>query len=83
MFNCTKCGLCCKNIDKIPELAAFDKGDGVCIHLSQDNLCEIYLRRPDICNVKKMYELKYKKMMSKEEYEKINMEGCKALQNKR
>lgn len=59
MFICTRCGLCCRNIDKIPELREFHKGDGVCIHLSEDNLCNIYMNRPDICNTEKMYELKY------------------------
>lgn len=82
MFICTKCGLCCRNIDKIPELADFQKGDGVCIHLSDDNLCNIYSTRPDICNVEKMYEINYKAIISKEEYEKMNMEGCRVLQGK-
>lgn len=82
MFICNKCGLCCRNIDKIPELEEFHKGDGVCIHLSDDNLCDIYSIRPDICNVEKMFELNYKAMMSKEEYEKMNMEGCRVLQGK-
>ena len=83
MFIRTKCGLCCRNIDKIPELADFHTGDGVCIHLSDDNLCNIYASRPDICNVEKMYELTYKAIMSKEEYEKMNMEGCGILQTKK
>ena len=82
MFVCTKCGLCCRNIDKIPELSSFHKGDGICIHLSDDNLCNIYSTRPDICNVDKMYELKFKSMMTKEEYEQINREGCSVLQSK-
>lgn len=80
MFTCTRCGVCCRNIDKVPELVNFHKGDGVCIHLTDDNLCEIYADRPDICNVEKMYEF-YKGLMSKEEYEKLNMDGCKVLQN--
>ena len=80
MFICTRCGMCCRNIDKVPELINFHGGDGVCIHLTDDNLCEIYVDRQDICNVKKMYEF-YKGLMSREEYEKMNMEGCKVLQN--
>ena len=80
MFICTRCGLCCKNIDKIPELKKYDNGNGVCIHLSEDNLCDIYYSRPDICNVDKMYEKKYKKLMSRAEYDRINGEGCKSLQ---
>lgn len=82
MFVCTKCGLCCKNIDKVPELSMFHRGDGVCIHLSDEKLCDIYQNRPDICNVEKMYELRYKEMMSQSEYEKMNMEGCRTLQRK-
>ena len=83
MFRCTKCGLCCRNIDKIPELADFHKGDGICIHLSDENLCDIYSVRPDICNVEKMYESVYKTSMSREEYEKRNMAGCRALQEEK
>ena len=82
MFICTRCGLCCRNIHKIPELANFHTGDGVCIHLTDGNLCDIYPIRPDICNVEKMFELHYIKMMSKIEYERLNLEGCKALQSK-
>lgn len=82
MFVCTKCGLCCRNIGKIPELASFHTGNGICIHLSDDNLCSIYATRPDICSVEKMYESIYKAIMSKTEYEKMNMEGCRVLQSK-
>lgn len=80
MFSCTKCGLCCKNIDKIPQLSAYDRGDGRCIYLTELNLCKIYAKRPDICNVEKMYDLVYCKLMSRKEYDKINAEGCKTLQ---
>lgn len=83
MFICTRCGLCCKNIDKIPELSMFDMGNGTCIHLTDDNLCDIYTTRPDICNVEKMYEILYKNYMSREEYENLNMDGCKKLKEDR
>ena len=69
MFSCIKCGLCCRNIDQIPELAGFDPGDGVCIHLTKDNLCEIYEQRPDICNVETMYRLHFQKIMTREVYD--------------
>lgn len=81
IFECTKCDICCRNIDKIPELSKFHTGDGACIYLSDENLCKIYLSRPDICNVEKMYETYYKRIMSKEEYVQLNMEGCRVLQN--
>ena len=82
MFVCTKCGLCCRNIGEIPELVDFHAGDGICIHLSEDNLCDIYSTRPDICNVEKMFKLHYNEVMSRADYEKMNLEGCKALQSR-
>lgn len=81
MFICNKCGLCCRNINRIPELKEFDSGNGVCIHLTDDNLCEIYSERPDVCNVQVMYEKKYKHLMSQEDYDKMNMQGCALLRN--
>ena len=76
-FQCDKCGICCKMLTGIPQLAAFDRGDGVCIHL-KDNLCSIYESRPDICNVKKMYTL-FKELMSEEEYCKMMHDSCIVL----
>ena len=81
MFVCTQCGLCCKNIDKVPDLKDFDLGNGVCKYLNEYNLCTIYESRPDICNVEKMYELKFKDIMSREEYEFLNNEGCRILKD--
>lgn len=80
MFSCTKCGLCCKNIDLIPELKEYDSGNGVCKYLTKENLCSIYNLRPDVCNVEKMYEIKYKYQFTREEYDCLNTEGCILLQ---
>lgn len=82
IFPCEKCGLCCKHIDLIPQLKDFDSGDGRCIHLMDNNLCEIYDKRPDICNVRKMYELSYSKQMSEDDYIRLNIAGCKSLKKK-
>ena len=82
MFECDKCGICCKHIDMIPQLKEFDSGNGRCIHLLDDNLCEIYLDRPDVCNVEKMYELHFKGKISKEEYIRQNKMGCNQQKNK-
>ena len=54
MFDCDKCGLCCRNIHKIPQLKEYDLGNGVCRYLTSNNLCSIYENRPDIYNSKKM-----------------------------
>ena len=59
----------------VPQLAAFDRGDGVCRHLKEDNLCEIYDSRPDICNVEKMYSA-FASQMSKDEYYRRMTESC-------
>lgn len=76
-FKCDKCGLCCKLLKRIPQLAAFDRGDGVCIHL-KDNLCDIYPNRPMICNVEKMFS-SFSKQMSEEEYLTMMQESCQFI----
>jgi len=32
-----------------------DRGDGACVHLQEDNTCEIYETRPEICRVDAMF----------------------------
>lgn len=76
IFECDKCGICCKHIDNIPQLKSFDMGNGRCKFLLDNNLCEIYEHRPDICNVSKMYEIEYSKYFTEEEYFELNFEGC-------
>jgi len=34
------------------------RADGACLYLTEDNLCSIYDTRPEICNVKTMYNKK-------------------------
>ena len=63
----------------IPELREYDAGEGVCKYLMKNNLCGIYSSRPDICNVDRMFEIKYKDIMTREEYDLINEEGCRLL----
>ena len=76
-FSCDQCGLCCRLISKIPQLAAFDRGDGVCIHL-RGTLCDIYEQRPDICNVEKMYNA-FSEQMSYSEYIEMMQKSCKLI----
>lgn len=76
-FSCDQCGLCCQLISEIPQLAAFDRGDGVCIHL-RGTLCEIYEQRPDICNVEKMYYA-FSEQMSYAEYIEMMEKCCKLI----
>jgi Fe-S-cluster containining protein len=45
-MECTRCGACCV----APDIAALDKPLGMrCPHLTADNLCAVYDRRPRIC----------------------------------
>lgn len=54
-WECYKCGSCCHvGGIGIPE---FNRGDGVCIHLTDNNLCDIYDKRPNICIVKEYDKL--------------------------
>ncbi len=46
-FPCTKCGACCIIAGKLGLMP--QREDGACIHLTKDNLCEIYEDRPEEC----------------------------------
>ena len=78
-FKCDCCGLCCRSLKKVPALADFDRGDGVCIYLRDDNLCSIYDHRPEICNVELMYERYFSKKYSLDEFYAMNKKVCDAL----
>jgi Fe-S-cluster containining protein len=80
-FKCDCCGLCCRSLKKVPALANFDRGDGVCIHLRDDNLCSIYEHRPEICNVDLMYVKFYSSIYTKEEYYKLNEKQCEKIKS--
>ena len=77
-FNCDMCGLCCKNIKYSSLSAELDRGDGICKYL-RDNLCEIYAERPIFCNVEAYYDKYLSKIMSREDFYKINYEICAEL----
>lgn len=82
IFSCDICGLCCKHLEEIPQLKEYDSGDGSCIYLGDDDRCKIYENRPDICNVKKMYDLFYKDMMDEDDYIQKNIVACKEIKKK-
>lgn len=78
-FPCTQCGLCCKNITNVIGLEDFQQGDGVCIHYSSINGCEIYRDRPLVCRVEEGYKAFFS-TMSKEVFYQRNAEICNQLQ---
>ena len=82
MFDCDCCGLCCRQVRKYPDFAKeYDRGDGVCKHLMNDNRCAIYETRPDICNVDLMYERYFFKIKTREEFYKINKKQCESFKS--
>ena len=83
MFQCDKCGLCCKSIGKIEIFAEMDRGDGICKYLDEKtNLCKIYDKRPLLCNLDKSYDYYFSSCMSREEYYAINYAACQELKSK-
>ena len=79
-FPCLKCGTCCTKLDNNKIYSHLDQGNGVCIYFdSASKLCSIYDDRPLICNVEKMYDAHFFKIMSYDEYLKINKEACEIL----
>lgn len=78
-FPCNQCGECCRHIDRVWQLKAFDSGNGVCIHL-KNNLCEIYDRRPEVCRVDVMYEKHFSKQFTRQEFYQMNEAVCRELQ---
>lgn len=79
-FNCWNCTACCRLCNKIEELKQYDRGDGTCVNLTDDNLCSIYENRPEICNTKRMYEKKWKLVMSWDKYVELSEVACKILE---
>lgn len=83
MFKCTKCGLCCQNLNMSKYYDDLHDGNGVCKYFDKkNNLCSIYFRRPIKCNVDLMYEKYFKKVMTKKEFYKYNYKICKLLKER-
>lgn len=79
-FPCTKCGLCCKNIDKIPQLSHYHAGDGICFHYNDDVGCTIYANRPDVCRVDEGYQKFFSLLIKKQDYYIKNAQICNQIQ---
>lgn len=82
MFNCDKCGECCRNLNKSNLYSQLDRGDGICVYLN-GNLCSIYENRPLICRVDESYNVYFKTIMSLKEYYKLNYKACEILKRNR
>lgn len=80
MFQCDKCGECCRNLCLSPLYAGLDRGDGICKYLS-GNLCSIYNSRPLLCRVDESYNVFFKGVMSIEDYYRMNYQACMKLKD--
>lgn len=79
-FECDCCGACCRNIrQSLLYDSELDRGDGVCKHLTSENLCAIYSTRPIFCNVDAYYEKFLSDKISREEFHKMNHVACERL----
>jgi Fe-S-cluster containining protein len=78
-FPCDKCGLCCRSLDKSIVYDDLHNGSGVCRYLNiGTNLCSIYDKRPEKCNINDSYK-HFKNILNFDEYVKLNIEACKKL----
>lgn len=80
MFQCDKCGACCRNLRLSSNYADLDRGDGVCKYL-QGNLCSIYENRPLKCRIDDSYHTLFKDSMTINEFYKLNYDACQILKN--
>ena len=71
-YNCKQCGKCCTRVDLVEQMSKYDRGDGVCKHLLENNKCEIYSHRPDLCNGQYVYENFYSHMTISEYHKMIS-----------
>lgn len=78
-FDCVACGECCRGIQVVPELKdLYDEEKSACKYLDQNNHCEIYDDRPEVCNYNKLYE-KIKNKYSPDEYYRLTVLYCEEL----
>lgn len=80
MFECDKCSLCCRNLNKSDLYSELDRGDGICRFLD-GNLCSIYDERPLLCRIDESYEAFFKDHITIDEYYRLNYEACNILKN--
>lgn len=78
MFQCDRCGCCCRHLDLSEEYADLNRGDGICRFL-EGNLCTIYETRPLKCRVDDSYHAVYKDIMSYDTYYRLTYESCNIL----
>ena len=66
MFECDKCGCCCRHLDKSELYKELDRGDGICRYL-EGNICSIYETRPILCQIDLSYDLYFRQYLDREQ----------------
>jgi len=82
MFECDKCGNCCRNLKMSELYNDLDRGDGICRYLV-GNLCSIYDNRPLKCNIDKSYDEFFSETMSREKFYEENYKICEKLKGRK
>lgn len=82
MFECDKCGECCRNLNMSSMYSELHDGNGICRYL-KGNLCSIYSKRPLLCKIDECYDTFFKDKLSYEEYIQLNYRQCNELKRKR
>lgn len=80
MFVCDQCGECCRHLGQYEFNKTLDRGDGVCRYLD-GNLCSIYQDRPYVCRINEVYDVYYKDLMTRDEYDSFNYRSCKKIKS--
>ncbi len=80
-FPCTRCGECCRHIDRHELTAHLDRGDGACRHFDEVTLgCGIYADRPFYCDIGRTHALLFAPDVSLLDFYRANASACDALQ---
>lgn len=72
-FDCVQCGACCRKVGDLSR--TLDRGDGVCRHLTAENLCAVYEIRPLLCRVDEAKPA----CVSLPDWHAMNKDACKKL----
>lgn len=77
-ISCGNCkAYCCRQMAKLfPE---YDRGDGNCRYITEDNKCSIYSERPEVCNTDILYEKYFYIRYTPEEWQRLNSKACEDL----
>lgn len=82
MFECERCGQCCRRVGRTILGGDLAGSDGVCRYLDKTtNLCTIYAERPLLCRVDDFYDAYLSTTLSREEFYRQNKDICRQLQS--